>query len=156
MAKNEERIVVLRSYPTIWKYEKKLYSIDSIRLWVPVAMNDLLFFTAGLIFVIALSKGIPLFIRIPWIIRYGAIPYGIMKFFTKLKFDGKLPHKFALGYVRYAMLPKKIARFTECMTFPEGRFEDVLYRKVKIVNLVDEKIKQVNTGTKKKKRRRGK
>lgn len=156
MAKDEERIIVLRSYPTIWKYEKKLYSIDSIRLWVPIAMNDLLFFVAGLLCVITLSKGIPLFVRIPWIIRYGAMPFGIMKFFTRMKFDGKLPHKFALGYVRYAMLPKKIARFRECTAFPAGRFEDVLYRDVKIVNLVDEKIKQVRTGIKKKKRRRGK
>lgn len=153
MAKNEEHIVVLRSYPTIWKYEKKLYSIDSIRLWVPVAMNDLLFFVAGLIFVIILSKGIPLFVRVPWVIRYGAVPFGIMKFFTRMKFDGKLPHKFALGYVRYAMLPKKIARFSECVEFPAGRFEDVLYRDAKIVNLVDEKIKQVRTSTKKKRRR---
>lgn len=156
MAKNEEHIVVLRSYPTIWKYEKKLYSIDSIRLWVPIAMNDLLFFVAGLIFVILLSKGIPLFVRIPWIIRYGAVPFGIMKFFTRMKFDGKLPHKFAWGYMLYAMLPKKIVRFRECTIFSAGRFEDVLYRDIKIVNLVDEKINQINTGTKKRKRRQKK
>lgn len=156
MAKNEDDLVILRSYTTIWKYEKKLYSIDTFRLWVPVAANDLFFFVAGLVAMLLMAKIIPIFVSIPWIIRYGMIPFLIMKFFTKMKFDGKAPHKFAMGYVLYAMLPKQIARFRECTAFPEGRFEDVLYRGTKIVNRVDEKIKQVKTDTNKKKRRRRK
>ena len=56
MAKDEDRIIVLRSYATVWQYEKKLYSIDSLKLWIPVAANDLLFFVLGLVLMVILSK----------------------------------------------------------------------------------------------------
>ncbi|WP_251613492.1 TcpE family conjugal transfer membrane protein [Senimuribacter intestinalis] len=152
MAKDEDRVIVLRSYATVWQYEKKLYSIDSLKLWIPVAANDLLFFVVGLVLVVILSK-ISVFAAIPWVIRYGAIPFLIMKFFTKMKFDGKSPHKFALGYVEYRLLPEYLSKFQECNDYTEGCFQNVLYRGTEIINIIDARLQSSKGKTGKKKRR---
>lgn len=153
MAKDDEHITVLRSYATVWQYEKKLYSIDSLKLWVPVAANDVLFFVLGIVLMVILSR-VPVFAAVPWIIRYGIIPYLIMKFFTKMKFDGKPPHKFALGYLEYMMLPTYLSKFRSYERYEKGRFQDVLYRGTEIINLIDARLQ--NEERRKKKRRRGK
>lgn len=156
MAKDDERIIVLRSYATVWKYEKKLYSIDSLKLWVPVAANDMLFFVVGLVFMVILSK-IPIVTAIPWVLRYGVIPFLVMKFFTKMKFDGKSPHKFALGYLEYILLPAHLSRFQGCSDYAKGCFrQEILFRGAEIINVIDARLKRGRDQSGKKKRRRGK
>lgn len=152
MVRDEEQSIVLRSYATVWKYEKKVYSIDSLKLWVPLAVNDLLFFVLGLVLMLLVSK-IHIFTMIPWIIRYGMIPFLVMKFFTKMKFDGKLPHKFALGYLEYMTLPDYLSRFKACANFKTGRFQDILYRGTEYINIIDERLKESRKGKSRKKRR---
>ena len=80
MVRDEEQSIVLRSYATVWKYEKKVYSIDSLKLWVPLAVNDLLFFVLGLVLMLLVSK-IHIFTMIPGIMGSGMIPFLGVKFF---------------------------------------------------------------------------
>ncbi|MCI9640145.1 MAG: hypothetical protein HFE72_08520 [Emergencia sp.] len=153
MAKDEDRIIVLRSYATVWQYEKKLYSIDSLKLWIPVAANDLLFFVLGLVFMVILSK-ISVITAIPWVLRYGVFPFLVMKFFTKMKFDGKPPHKFAIGYLEYMLLPAYLSKFQACNEYARGCLQDVLYRGMEVINMIDARLQ--SSSAEKKKRRRGK
>ncbi len=141
MAKDEDRIIVLRSYATVWQYEKKLYSIDSLKLWIPVAANDLFFFVLGIVLMVILSK-IPIFTAIPWVIRYGVLPFLVMKFFTKMKFDGKPPHKFALGYLEYMLLPARLSKFQACNNYVKGYLQDVPFRGTEIVNVIDARLQR--------------
>jgi hypothetical protein len=123
----EER-VVLRTYATTWKYEKKIYAIDRIRLLVPVNPSQVFYFLIGLLITMGLLKILPFLNAVPFIFRYALIPFALMKFLTKKKFDGKLPHKFALGYAEYLLLPKAIARFQAGEAYKKGRFESVAFR----------------------------
>lgn len=108
----EERdFVILRTYEQVWKTPFKIYSIENFKLWVPINPWELLYFLLGVGIVFFLGLIIPFFSAIPFIIRYIALPFGIMKFFSKVKLDGKMPHKFFWDYVIFFFGNKKIERF---------------------------------------------
>lgn len=119
---------VLRTYSGTWKFERKIYAIDKIRLLVPINVDDAAYLILGLLITILLLKLFPFLNHIPAIIRYGLLPWGLMKFLTKKKFDGKLPHRFLLGYLEYLTLPKPFSRFENSGEYKRGRFEKIAYR----------------------------
>ena len=47
MENNSNDYTVLRTYKSIWKYERKIYSLENIRLLVPVRPSEVLFFASG-------------------------------------------------------------------------------------------------------------
>ena len=94
MENNSNDYTVLRTYKSIWKYERKIYSFENIRLLVPVRPSEVLFFGVGLLITYFLCKIVPLYTEIPFVFRYIIIPFGIMKFLTKKRLDGKMPHRF--------------------------------------------------------------
>ena len=133
----EKKNNILRTYYRIWKYEKKIYAIDKIRLLIPVSVDDATYLVLGLLITMLLLKIFPFLNGIPFIIRYVLLPYGLMKFLTKKKFDGKLPHKFLLGYFEYLTLPKAFSRFESSREYKKGRFTSVAFRGKEIVNVTE-------------------
>lgn len=145
----ERSSIILRTYHSVWKVDKKIYSIENIKLWIPVSTNDVLYFGVGLVMVVALGKILPFSDRIPFLIKYGGIPYGIMKFLTKQKLDGKLPHKFFKDYVIYLLSPKKSVRFGNVATYGEGRFTTpVAMRDIELINKTEKVLKKGNKANK--------
>ncbi|MFV0518351.1 MAG: TcpE family conjugal transfer membrane protein [Aminipila sp.] len=126
---------ILRSYRKVWKFERKLYAIDDIKLPIPINPDEAVYFALGIFITIGLLKILPFLNAIPFIVRYMVFPYGLMKFLTKKKFDGKLPHRFLIGYFDYLGQPKKIARFKPSTTYKKGYFAPVVYRRAEIINL---------------------
>lgn len=108
---DEEKIEVLRSYPNIWNYRKKIYNIDTLKLFVPVAIEDACFFLTGLLIVGIFCSIFPFLNGIPSVIKVVLIPLAITKFLANKKLDGKKPHKFLWGYFKYALSPKRYAHF---------------------------------------------
>lgn len=133
----EKDKVVLRTYNSTWKFERKIYSIDKIRLLVPINIDDAVYLIMGLLITILLLKLFPFLNHIPFIIRYVLLPWGLMKFLTKKKFDGKLPHKFLLGYLEYMTLPKAFSRFQDSREYKKGAFTDLAWRGKEIIDLTD-------------------
>ncbi|WP_206457895.1 TcpE family conjugal transfer membrane protein [Anaerovorax sp. IOR16] len=144
--------LLLRTYNKAWKFERKVYAIDNIRLPFPINPDELIYLVIGFLFTLLLLKVLPFLNTIPFFIRYLVIPYGLMKFLTKKKFDGKLPHMFLIGYLDYIGLPKKIARFQAVKTYPQGKFSPVVFRTHEIINLTEELVFE----RKSKKSRKGK
>ncbi len=140
--------IILRTYNKMWKFERKLYAIDDIKLPVPINQDEIIYLAIGFLITLLILKVLPFLNAVPFIVRYIALPYGLMKFLTKKKFDGKLPHKFVLGYIDYMGLPKRIARFKPAQMYKLGYFTSVVYRKKNIINLTEEI-------TKKQKKKRG-
>lgn len=140
--------IILRTYNKMWKFERKLYAIDDIKLPVPINQDEIIYLAIGFLITLLILKVLPFLNAVPFIVRYIALPYGLMKFLTKKKFDGKLPHKFVLGYIDYMGLPKRIARFKPAQRYKLGYFTSVVYRKKNIINLTEEI-------TKKQKKKRG-
>lgn len=151
---NENR-VILRTYKSVWKIPRKIYSIDSIKLFVPVDVDQAMYFVASLCITYLLLKILPFLSYLPFVFKYVAIPYGLMKFFTKQKLDGKLPHKFFLDYVAFLMSPGKLVRFKAvdgykiknvCFSTP------IIFRDLLIVNKTEAAL---NHKTKKQKGKKG-
>lgn len=133
---------VLRTYSGTWKFERKIYAIDKIRLLVPINVDDAAYLILGLLITILLLKIFPFLNHIPAIIRYGLLPWGLMKFLTKKKFDGKLPHRFLLGYLEYLTLPKSFSRFENSGEYKKGRFEKIACRGKEIINVTEMLVKK--------------
>ncbi|KAB3535642.1 conjugal transfer protein [Alkaliphilus pronyensis] len=108
---SERKEVILRTYKNVWKFEREVYSVEGIKLLIPVKPNEVLYFIVSVIITFLLVKFIPFMNRIPFFLRAIAIPYGIMKFLTKQKLDGKLPHKFFIDFIIYKLSPKKYEKF---------------------------------------------
>lgn len=138
----DDKKVILRSYPQIWNYRKMIYSFEDFKLLVPIAMEDAAFFGVGLILVALIGKIIPIFTMIPFFFRWAVLPFLVMKFLTKKKFDGKKPHKFAMGMLRFAMEPKSYSRFqpTDGIERKAIRFNHMVMRGHVIVDATSEAI----------------
>ena len=134
----EKDRIILRTYGNVWKFQRKIYSIDKIRLIVPIDPQELGYFIVGVGMTTVFFKILPFLNSIPVMIRYGLIPFVIMKFLTKKKLDGKLPHKFLYGYLKYKIEPKEYARFMPVARYKKGKFRTtVSYRNTVIVNMTE-------------------
>lgn len=123
----EERdYVILRTYENVWKTPFKIYSIENFKLWVPINPWELLYFLFGLVVVFVLGRVLPFINAIPFIIRYIAIPFGIMKFFTKIKLDGKQPHKFIFDFLVFKAGNKRLERFQAVNEIKRIKFTRVI------------------------------
>ncbi len=140
MENNSNDYTVLRTYKSIWKYERKIYSLENIRLLVPVRPSEVLFFGVGLLITYFLCKTVPLFAEIPFVFRYIIIPFGIMKFLTKKRLDGKMPHRFFVGYISYLLMPKEIARFKPAKKPKSICFTPVVFRRTEVINLTEQAL----------------
>lgn len=137
MEKNTDDYTVLRTYRSMWKYERKIYSLENIRLLIPVRPSEVLFFSIGLLITYLLCKVVPFLNEVPFVFRYILFPFGIMKFLTKKRFDGKMPHRFFVGYITYRLMPSKIARFKPVRTPRSICFTPVVFRHPKVLNLTE-------------------
>lgn len=133
-----KEMILLRTYNKAWKFERKVYAIDDIRLPFPVNPDEIVYLVCGFLLTLGILKVLPFLNGIPFIIKYLVLPYGLMKFLTKKKFDGKLPHRFLIGYIDYVGLPKKISRFQAAETNGRGCFTSVIFRRSEIVDLTAE------------------
>ncbi|MBD5480838.1 MAG: conjugal transfer protein [Lachnospiraceae bacterium] len=97
----DEKKVKIYSYNKVWRVEKKIYSISNIPLPTPINPYDLLAFVGVALFMFVLGTFIPVTARIPTVIRFIAIPYGVANYAMKKKLDGKNPIKYFVGCVIY-------------------------------------------------------
>ena len=106
----DKKPIILRTYGSVWKFERQIHSVEGIKLLVPVKPNEVLYFFVSIIIVVLLSK-IPFVSNVPEVLRYLIAPFFLTKFFTKQKLDGKLPHKFFIDFLIYKFSTKKIEKF---------------------------------------------
>lgn len=141
MHENEE--IILRTYSSVWKIDRKIYSFEGMKLIVPIVVNELSYLAASFIITYLLIRIVPFFDRLHFIIKYIAIPYGLMKLFTSIKLDGKLPHKFMFDYALFMLNPKQYCRFQPVSVYKKMKFETpVLFRRSKVINKTDIVVKK--------------
>ncbi len=152
---NENRII-LRTYKSVWKIPRKIYSIDNIKLFVPVDVDQAMYFIASLGITFILLNILPFLGNLPFVFKYIALPYGLMKFFTKQKLDGKLPHKFFADLVVFLLSPGQFVRFKAAgeLKLKNVRFSSrIICRYTHYVNKTEEAL---NNRMKKLKKKGGK
>lgn len=88
----EPRKEILRPYTKLWNTPFKIYSIDNMKLIIPINPWDAVYVMVGIVFMILIDKLV--LGEIPFIIKFILFPYLLMKFLTSIKLDGKKPHKY--------------------------------------------------------------
>lgn len=91
----------LKTYEDAWRIENKIYSLQNLRLPVPIALSALAYYSITCAVVLLLNKVFPIISNIPPVLRFGALPYFVTEFLRKKKFDGKPPHMFLKDYIPY-------------------------------------------------------
>ncbi|MCX7748708.1 MAG: conjugal transfer protein [Clostridia bacterium] len=101
---------IIKTYAGVWNTPLKIYSFQNFKLPVPIIPRDLIYFLvgAGIMFILS---GFPLISKLPPVAKYGAIPFFLMKLLTKVKLDGKKPHKFFWALILYFAASKQYENF---------------------------------------------
>lgn len=129
----EKDYVILRTYRPVWRIDRKLYSIEGVKLLFPINPNEAMYMAVCIVISILFIKFIPMYNKLHFVIKFGLIPYGLMKFLTKQKLDGKLPHKFFYDLLVYLYNPKKYSRFEAVNNIRNVKFSTpVVYRGTEI------------------------
>lgn len=103
MEEKKRKKIKLYSYLKVWNFEHKIYVIGNIVLPVPVNPFDVLYFGCACLLIYILGRMIPALASIPAILRLGVLPYGITRYMTGVKLDGKNPVKYMIGYLSYVL-----------------------------------------------------
>ncbi len=91
----------IRSYTSIWNVEKVLYAIEDLQLPFPITFSQLGWLVGTFCFVLMFQDMPPLSMIDNVIIKYAAIPIGVMWFMSKKTFDGKKPYSFIRSVLAY-------------------------------------------------------
>lgn len=139
---NDNEEIILRTYSSVWKIDRKIYSIEGLKLLFPIIVNELPYWGASILITFLLIKVVPFFGKLHFVIKYILVPYGLMKFFTSIKLDGKLPHKFMCDYLIFMLNPKQYNRFQPVENIQNVKFNTpILFRRMKIINVTQLAIK---------------
>jgi hypothetical protein len=111
----EPRRETLRPYTQIWRLPFRIYSIDNMKLPIPINPWDAGYFLTGILMVYLFTNFTELlhipFYKIPIIARYSIIPYLVLKFFQVVKPDGKKPHRYFIDRLIFAFKCKEHEKF---------------------------------------------
>lgn len=112
--------LVLRTYSKAWKYERKLYSLGDIQLPIAINFSQLAYLGVGILLAIIINN-IPIINNIHWVIKFGVVPFGTMKFLAMYRHDGKNPLKWLADWFRYMQRPKVTIRNEKVKNYGEGK-----------------------------------
>ena len=101
----DENREILRTYTDIWNVPFKVYSIDNMKLIVPISPYDVIYYMVGLLFAVAVDYIYPG--TILFMYKFIVIPLLIRFLLTRVKLDGKRPHKFFFGMLMYKLTNKR-------------------------------------------------
>ncbi len=134
--------VILRTYRNVWKIDRKIYSLEGLKLPFPLNLNELMYFIVSIIITYIIISFIPFIGKAHFIFKYFLIPYGIMKFLTKQKLDGKYPHKYFFDMGQYLLLPKRYNRFRPVISLKKVKFiSKIGYRRPIIIDKTETVLK---------------
>lgn len=93
--------IQINAYQKFLKHESKIYKIGDIRLYQALDLRDLGAAIFAFLFVLIVTRILPLLAQLPFIIKYAVLPLGIVYLFRKAKFDGKNTIIFIFDYIVY-------------------------------------------------------
>lgn len=96
----------IKSYTNIWNVEKVLYSINDLKMPIPLTFTQIVWAVSSLLFVIMFGNVPPLCFVKGELLKYIGIPAFITWFMSKKTFDGKKPYNFLKSVVAYYMRPR--------------------------------------------------
>ncbi|MDT8718215.1 conjugal transfer protein [Clostridium sp. 19966] len=147
MNEDKEDYLILKTYNSVWKIDRKIYAIEGGKLPFPVKPNEAMYFVISVALSMLLNKIIPFYSDLNPMLRFALIPYGITKFLTNQKLDGKLPHKFFFDYLIFKISPKRYLRFKPIKSTSRSRFDSkIVYRQWNCVDKTQQILSKKRKG----------
>ncbi|HLN61485.1 MAG TPA: conjugal transfer protein [Symbiobacteriaceae bacterium] len=113
-----DRTMRIRTYAQVWRLERVIYQIEGISLPFAVTVQQVgVFFTVAAAMAL-LARVLPFLGQIGLVGRYLLIPALASWFLTQQKLDGKAPHRWLWGMLRYWSGPRRLSRL---QPLPDGR-----------------------------------
>ena len=113
-----DRTMRIRTYAQVWRLERVIYQIEGISLPFAVTVQQVgVFFTVAAAMAL-LARILPFLDQIGLVGRYLLIPALASWFLTQQKLDGKAPHRWLWGMLRYWSGPRRLNRL---QPLPDGR-----------------------------------
>lgn len=117
----EQEAITLRTYAKAWKFDTVIYSMGDVNLPFPVNITQLGFFGIALLITLIICTIIPPLGKLPFALKFVVIPFLGMKAATSITLEGKPPHKWILGFLKYFFVQPKLVnkfkKYTEPKTF---------------------------------------
>ncbi|CAI6329519.1 hypothetical protein NRS6107_21090 (plasmid) [Bacillus subtilis] len=111
MQVQENGHVYVRTYKRVWRFERFFYSFDRFKLPRPVTWWQLWYFIVCFVLIIVIDRNTPL---LSWsssiLLKYIGVPAAMAYFLSKIKVDGRTPHKWLYVQIKYLLLPKSYSR----------------------------------------------
>jgi hypothetical protein len=105
---------ILRTYNRIWDAPFKIYSIDKMRLIVPISPWDAIYYLFGVLIMLLLDCVYPG--NIIFVYKFIIAPVLLRFLLVKFKLDGKKPHSFFLGMIIYFITNRRKEYFRPIRT----------------------------------------
>lgn len=105
--------IFVKSYKRVWKIEKFFYSFEKWKLPRPITFLQVWYFLVAFVVVLILNNHFPiLFVLFPsTLVKFALIPGAISFYLSKVKYDGKNPHKWIYGQLVFYSKPKLMSRY---------------------------------------------
>ncbi len=118
-------MIEIRSYRRVFDLERRLYSIDSVRLnpgGVPV--RGVVYFLASVLASLTVARAPAsgaILREVPWYLRDIALPTGAATILSVVRIEGRVFHLAAWAVLRYLLGPRRLAAWRRCGA-PGGRW----------------------------------
>ncbi|KZE78157.1 hypothetical protein AV654_19470 [Paenibacillus elgii] len=122
---NEESPYVIPTYKRVWKIERTLVRLDRFKLPRPITIWQIIYFMVAFVVVLIIDKNTPLLSWLGGTLRYVFLPGAIAFYLSKVKHDGKAPHRFLLTIIKYELSPKILNRYKAAETAGKQKYEGV-------------------------------
>lgn len=96
----------IKSYSSIWKFERVLHAIEDFSLPIAITFSQIAWFVGTFLLDIMVLSKMPPFCNIDnVIVRYVALPVAVTWFMSKKTFDGKRPYRYLKSVLLYFARP---------------------------------------------------
>jgi hypothetical protein len=120
--------IEIRSYRRVFDLERRIYSIDQLRLnpgGVPV--RGVIYFATLLVSGLTISRlpviGVACRL-LPWYVRYAFLPGALAMLLSVIRLEGRTFHLAALALARYRLAPRQLVCLRSCPKVGERWFPD--------------------------------
>ncbi|MFT9494894.1 MULTISPECIES: TcpE family conjugal transfer membrane protein [Bacillota] len=104
--------VYVRTYKRVWRFERYFYSFDRFKLPRPITWWQLWYFIISVLVIFLVDKSTFL---LDWLgsslLKYLALPSLAAYYLSRIKYDGKTPHKWMYSLIRFYFTPKYFSRY---------------------------------------------
>jgi hypothetical protein len=132
---NEDALEIM-TYKRVWKFPRILYKFERFKLPRPVTLWQVFYWFVAFVVVVIINRSTHVLDWIPAILRYIFLPGAVAYYLSKVKHDGRAPHRWLFVNLKYQLQPKYYSRYIPLAPAGKKQYNgDCTFREVYEVEL---------------------